>query len=220
MSRVTDQLGYSLLRFHSLLGGTVVSRTQHALGFSGASACPSLLHDCRHLEALWLQGCHPCSSPQMWPPQNAWVVGFESHCAVTPPGAYIRSWMSPQQRRPMRAGKAARTSGPILALSPGALPCAQLTSPCTSLRAFAQGCGSQCRGRANTHRPRGDPKGPDGKFPTDPVPLCRTSPKCRADCFRPLPCPLPPQVNGAQPCLVARSSAWPSPAPSSSSQQC
>lgn len=33
----------------------------------------------------------------------------------------------------MRPGKAARTSDPILVLTPGALPCAQLTSPCTGM---------------------------------------------------------------------------------------
>lgn len=54
----------------------------------------------------------------------------------------------------------------------------------------------------------GEPEGPDGKFQTAQVPLCRAAPKCRAeDRFKALPCPLSPQVSGVQPCLVARSSA-------------
>lgn len=51
-------------------------------------------------------------------------------------------------------------------------------------------------GRTHTG-PGGDPKGPDGKFPTDPGPLCRTSPKRRAeDCFSPALAPSSPGERG------------------------
>lgn len=78
-----------------------------------------------------------------------------------------------------------------------------------------------CRDGTNSHRPAEELDGPDEEFLTDPgLPWGAASKRRAEGHFRPLPCPFRPQVNGAQHCLVARSSAWPSPAPSSSSQRC
>lgn len=133
--------------------------------------CSSLLCDCHHLEALWLQGCHPCSSLEMWFPQNAWVVGFESHVCHTPPRSLYQVLDVPTAAETRRPGKAARTSGPIFALTPGALLCVQLKTPCMSVYAFVQGFESRCRGRVNIPRPRGDPRGQMGSSQQTQVPF-------------------------------------------------
>lgn len=74
-------------------------------GFSGALR-PSLLWDCCHFEAL--PGSQAATSAvlcghfrsQVWFPQNARAVGFESHHAVTKlQEPTSGSWMSPQQQR-------------------------------------------------------------------------------------------------------------------------
>lgn len=80
----------------------------------------------------------------------------------------------------------------------------------------AQGCGSRscpCRDGTNTHT--GPRRSLTGRTTVPDRPGAPLGGR-----FRPLPCPFPPQVNGAPPCLVARSSAWPSPARSSSSRRC
>lgn len=199
--------------------------TRHAPGSSGASVGPHCSVTTSPGGSFWLPGCHPCTSPQIGLPRMPgwWALNPTVLLHSPTPG----SWLSPQQQTPGRPGMVARTAGPILALRPGAhrVPnsrhLAQGTCICTGTFApVLTGAALALTEAGPSHAGQGRPQGPGGKVPTDPVPLRRAPPGAGEAGFRPLRCPLPPQVSGVQPCRGARSSAWPSPAPSSSSQRC